>query len=102
MVELKILSGKKAGATWAARHFPVRIGRAPNCELQAEDEGVWDQHLHLELKPLEGMILRANDQALTRVNGAPVHRTVLRNGDQIEIGSLKMRFWLTPTRQRGL
>ena len=45
MVQLNILSGKKAGTRTVARHFPFRIGRAAGNELQLEDDGVWDQHL---------------------------------------------------------
>ena len=51
MVHFKILSGKKAGATWVARHFPVRIGRAPTCDLQLEEHGVWNEHFRVEFHP---------------------------------------------------
>jgi hypothetical protein len=36
------------------------------------------------------------------VNGQPVQQAVLRNGDAIDIGSLRLRFWLSETRQAGL
>jgi hypothetical protein len=36
------------------------------------------------------------------VNAAAVQETVLRNGDVIEAGSLKLQFWLSETRQVGL
>ena len=36
------------------------------------------------------------------VNGQPVQHLLLGNGDKIEIGSLKMQFWLGEVRQRGL
>jgi pSer/pThr/pTyr-binding forkhead associated (FHA) protein len=102
MVQLKILSGKKAGTVWMARRFPVRIGRSANASLQLEEDGVWDQHLQLDLVPIQGFRLSAQPDALTAVNGQPVEQTILRNGDLIEIGSLKMQFWLSETRQAGL
>jgi hypothetical protein len=102
MFQLKVLSGKKAGFVWVARRFPVRIGRAAAANLQLEESGVWDQHLQLDLIPGEGIVLSAQPNALASVNGQPVHRTVLRNGDAIDIGSLRMQFWLGEARQAGL
>jgi len=102
MVQLNILSGKTAGGTWCARRFPVRIGRAPSAELRSEEDGVWDQHLQLDCKPGEGIVLSALPNALVSVNGQSVRQALLRNGDLIELGSLKLQFWLAPTRQRGL
>jgi hypothetical protein len=102
MIHLKILSGKKAGTTWVARRFPVRIGRSCSSDLQLEEDGVWDDHFKIGLVPAEGFILEAQPHALAAANGRPVQRAVLRNGDAIEIGSLKMQFWLGEARQRGL
>ena len=102
MVQFNILSGKKAGASWVTRHFPVRIGRAPGCELQVEEPGVWDQHLQLDFIPADGFVLSTKTDTLATVNSQPVQETVLRNGDLIEAGSLKLQFWLSETRQSGL
>ena len=101
MVQLKILSGTKAGTAWVARRFPVRIGRSATADLQLEENGVWDEHLQLDFNPAEGIILTALPNALATVNGQPVRQTALRNGDAIDIGSLRMRFWLSETRQAG-
>src|ERR1035437_1257001 len=102
MVQLKVLSGQKAGTTWVARRFPVRIGRSAAADLQLEADGVGEQHLQLDFNPAKGIVLRARPKALAAVNGQPVHQAVLRNGDAIDIGSLRMRFWLSETRQVGL
>ena len=102
MVQLKVLSGKRAGTTWVARRFPVRIGRSADADLQLEEDGVWDQHLQLDFNPVEGIVLTALPDAIATVNGRPVHQTVMRNGDAIDIGSLRMQFWLGETRQVGL
>ena len=102
MVQLKVLSGKKAGTVWEARRFPVHIGRSRSADLQFEESGVWDEHLQLDFNAAEGIVLRAQTNALTAVNGQPVHHTILRNGDSIEIGSLKLEFWLADTRQTDL
>ena len=102
MVQLKFLSGKKAGTAWVVRRFPIRIGRSAQSDLQLEETGIWDQHLQLDLRPGEGFFLAAQPNALANVNGQTFQQTPLRNGDTIEIGSLKMQFWLSETRQAGL
>jgi pSer/pThr/pTyr-binding forkhead associated (FHA) protein len=102
MIQLNLLSGKMAGAFWVARRFPVRIGRSARSDLQLEEEGVWEQHLQIEFKPREGFILRTLPNALAAVNGQPIQETLLRNGDTVEVGSVKLRFWLGESRQAGL
>jgi len=101
MIQLRILSGKMAGAEVAARHFPFRIGRAAG-DLQLCEDGVWDRHLEITLDPAAGYVLTASPDALTAINGQPVRQAVLRNGDIMEIGALKIRFWLGAVRQYGL
>jgi hypothetical protein len=102
MVQLKVLSGKKAGTTWVARRFPVSIGRSADADLRLEEHGVWDEHLQLDFDPAEGIVMSAQPNALATVNGQPAQQAVLRNGDVIDVGSLRMRFWLSETRQAGL
>jgi pSer/pThr/pTyr-binding forkhead associated (FHA) protein len=102
MVQLKILSGKTAGARWVARRFPVRIGRSAGSDLRLEEHGVWEEHFQITLNPALGFVLETQPNALVLANGQPVERAVLHNGDQIEIGAVKLQFWLAEARQRGL
>jgi pSer/pThr/pTyr-binding forkhead associated (FHA) protein len=102
MVRLEILSGKQAGTGWVARGFPVRIGRSPVADLRLEENGVWEDHLQLDFSPAEGFVLKARPPAQAVVNGQPVQQAILHNGDHIDIGSLKLQFWLREARQRGL
>ena len=101
MVQIKILSGKKAGSSWETRHFPVGIGRSANSNLQLEEPGVWDEHLKISLESAEGFVVETYANALASINGQSIQRAVLRNGDVIEIGSVKLQFWLSEARQRG-
>lgn len=101
MVQLKLLSGTKAGTVWVARHFPVRVGRGAQNELRLEEDGVWEQHFSLSFKPREGIWLKSLSQGLTLVNGETAQEALLRNGDLIEVGALKLQFWLNETRQRS-
>ena len=102
MIHLRILSGKMAGTTFVARHFPVRIGRAAEAELQLEEPGLWEEHLQITLAGKEGFLVETHADALTTINGQPVQQAVLRNGDLIEIGSLKIQFALSEAPQRRL
>ena len=102
MVQLDILSGKSAGSQTAVRRFPFRIGRAAGNDLQLTDDGIWDQHLTLAWEKKEGFVLALAPNALATVNHQPVQNTLLRNGDLIALGSVKLQFWLAATRQRGL
>jgi predicted component of type VI protein secretion system len=103
MIQLKILSGKKAGTSWVARRFPVRIGRSENSDLQVDDPGVWDDHLQIDVRRKEGFFLTAQSGAHAAVNSERISEPrVLRNGDTIEIGGARLQFWLGQTRQKGL
>ena len=102
MVQFKIVSGKMAGAERAARHFPFRIGRAVSAHLQSEEDGVWSHHLELTFDAATGFVMTTCPNALAAVNGVPFSQVVLRNGDLVEIGALKLRFWLGDTHQSGL
>lgn len=102
MVQFDILSGKQAGAHAVARRFPFRIGRAAGNELQLEDDGIWDQHLTVEFNPQSGFSLTTAPEALATVNGTMVQNMILRNGDTITAGSVKIQFWLAAARQGSL
>ena len=102
MIQLTVLTGKKAGTEWVARGFPVRIGRHEGNDLVLDDDGVWDRHFDLDLQRYTGVHLTAQPEALTAVNGERVQEILLRNGDRIELGSVQVRFDLAPTRQRSL
>ena len=102
IIQFRILSGKAAGLLWEARRFPVRIGRAATADLQLEEDGVWDHHLQVDFNPAEGFVLRAQSDAWVQVNGQRLDKAVLRNGDAIEIGALRLQFWLGETRQASL
>ena len=102
MIQLKILTGTMAGTIWVARHFPVRLGRSAAADLQLEAPGVWDEHLQITLAGQQGFLLETQPNALTTVNGKAAAQTALRNGDVIEIGSLKIQFWLGEAVQRSL
>ena len=102
MIQLTILNGKQAGSTCVARRFPFSLGRSPKAQLRLEEDGVWDTHAQIHFRRGEGFLLEVSPGALAAVNGQPLSEARLRNGDLIECGSAKVRFWLAPLRQRSL
>lgn len=102
MVQLRILSGKQAGAVVVARRFPFRIGRSEGADWRAEDAGVWEEHAEINLEEDQRFSVRTLSDGLVSLNRQPVSEAVLRNADLIEMGSLRFRFWLGETRQKRL
>ncbi len=102
MVQLRILSGPKAGGLQAVCRFPFHIGRAEDNDLSLDAAGIWDYHFMLDLRRSEGFVLQTFDQAFAAVNDQPQTSARLHNGDVISFGSVKVQFWLAAPVQRGL
>jgi hypothetical protein len=102
MIQLEILSGKSAGTRWSARRFPVRVGRSSDSDLQIEGPGVWDEHFKLTFVAADGFIVEAHSDAMVILNDQTVKRAALRNGDKIDAGSARLRFWIAEARQSDL
>ncbi len=102
MIQFQILSGKQAGTTWVTRRFPVQIGRSAKSNLCLDDEGVWEQHLLVNLRPDHGVEAIVPEPALASINGKPFREAVLQNGDVLALGAMEVRFGISPTRQRSL
>ena len=102
MVQLQILNGSKAGTRWVAGRLPFSVGRSPTDNLRLEDAGVWEHHCRIELRQDSRAALVAIPDALTAVDGLPAQDTLLRSGNVIELGSLRLQFGLSPTSHRSL
>ncbi|PWU16694.1 MAG: hypothetical protein C5B50_13070 [Verrucomicrobia bacterium] len=98
-VRLAILSGRKTGSSWQTNQFPLTVGRDTAADLVIEEEGVWDQHLQIDLQPANSFGLRARPEAAVSVNDQPAQEVPLRNGDIIGLGSVKLQFWLAEPRR---
>lgn len=102
MIQLKVLSGKKAGTELVARHFPFCVGRSSTCELCLDEQGVWDRHFQIDLDSTRDFVLAADPQTSVTIDGNVVQKTALRNGDIIEMGSARILFGFSPTKQKSL
>ena len=101
MIEIEVIEASAVVLTSALQEFPAIIGRSPQADVSLTASGVWDQHLTIDLDRTQGFLLRTCDGALTSVNGQPCQETLLKNGDFIEIGGVKLRFWLRSAAQHG-
>lgn len=102
MVQLQVLSGRKAGVVFTSGKFPCAIGRGGECDFCLEDAGVWERHLELQVYPDQGVAVRLFPPALGTVNGYPFEHVLLRSGDLIEVGEVRLRFSLSDPEQRSL
>ncbi len=101
MIQLDILSGKKAGTSIVARRFPFQVGRISDSGLPLDDPGVWDRHLVFNLHRGSAVVLNVQPNALATLNGAPVQTAPLKSGDLVEFGAVKLRFSLSAAPQRS-
>jgi predicted component of type VI protein secretion system len=98
MVQLQILSGRRAGAKFDSSSLPITLGRSAQSDLSLEEPGVWPTHCKIQWRQ-EGLVLEVEPGALASVNGAPMPRALLRNGDLITLGGVNLRFSFSPIRQ---
>jgi hypothetical protein len=73
---------------------PVRIGRLPSCSIVLNDPNTSREHAEVAPSGDSYLIADLGSTNGTRVNGVPVQRHVLGDGDEITIGSSTLRFAL--------
>ena len=98
MVQLQILSGRRAGAKFDRSSLPIIIGRSEQSDVSLEEPGVWPCHCKIHWRQ-EGLVLEVEPGALASVNGVPMPCALLRNGDMITLGGVTLRFSLSPIQQ---
>lgn len=100
MVQLRVLNGSRAGTAYPAAQFPCTIGRSTGDSLQLVEPGIWENHLQLDLQVPDGFRLSRLGQGRASVNGSEFEEAqLLHNGDVIELGAVKVQFWLAEVRQ---
>ncbi len=70
------------------------IGRGPACQLVLQDEGVSREHALVGYDEAIGVWTLEDLQSTngTRVNGKRVRSATLQPGDELQIGSTRLRF----------
>ena len=102
MVELRVVNGRSAGQKTAIGQFPFRIGRSPKAGLCLSDPGVWDQHAVLTQAEDGTFIIRPESNSIVTIEGVAIDEHQLRNGDTLDCGGAKIRFWIAAAKPRSL
>lgn len=93
--------GQSVEAVPLAR-FPFLIGRSPDAGLRLETPGIWDRHLLLELDPREGVVARAQGQAISLVSGQAIEAHRLRQGEELRLGAVSLELMLAAAPRKSL
>ncbi|MSU21650.1 MAG: hypothetical protein EXS30_09680 [Pedosphaera sp.] len=102
MVQLRVLSGARAGEHVGCENFPFTIGRASDSDLVLQDAGIWDRHGKIALSDEGVFQFKVSPDAFASINDRQAVEAVIRNGDMIELGAARLQFWFSETRQRSL
>ena len=101
MIRLEVCEPRGLATSHLVARFPCAIGRGVSCHLRMEAPGVWDRHAEIGLDPEAGFHVTATGAGALSVNGEPINRSRIRNGDRLTLGGLVLRFWLAPVRARS-
>lgn len=96
-IVLEVHEPGRAPRTVPMSGAPIRIGRAPECELVLRDTKV--SRRHARLAPRDGVLVLTDLGSTngTRVNGHRVTEVVLGAGDRIQIGESSLVIEAAPT-----
>jgi len=84
---LIVISGSAVGRMFKVTN-KVRVGRAQDCEIFLDDDGISRIHAQLEQDEFGSVIIEdMNSTNGTYFNGTRINRHQLRDGDKIQIGS---------------
>ena len=103
LAQLQFLTGQPRRHYIWPDQFPVRLGRGGECAMRIEEEGVWEHHVEIGLDNENRFRLKRISDASVMVNGEPMAKfQPLANGDVLELGSVKLQFWLGTVQQQQL
>jgi hypothetical protein len=102
MVEFSLLSGPDRGRVVTIGTLPAVLGRAGSGVVPLAGPGVWDRHFELQKSGDGRIVLRVLGEARVSVGASPIRERVLKNGDELEVGAVRMRFGLSRPSSRSL
>lgn len=90
--QLKIAEGKDAGKEFVFDQDEVLIGRTPECDVVLYDAGVSRKHCRIFSMGERYFVEDVGSSNGTKVNGAPIKKHALSDGDQIILGPVVFSF----------
>ncbi len=91
---LIIIQGEEEGREVELRRDELTLGRGPDNELVLPDIACSRRHAMIERQGEDWVVVDLNSGNGTLVNGERVQRAVLRDGDEIDVGSTVLEFQL--------
>ncbi len=86
---LIVISGGSAGKIFRLGREPMTVGRAKECEISIDDEGISRRHARLQQDGFGNVMLEdLNSTNGTYVNGTRINQQALRDGDKVQVGSI--------------
>ncbi len=101
MVELAILSGRRARTVIPVPRVPCVLGRE-GADIPLPEPGVAAAHATLSDAGPLGFVLDADGGATLYVEGKPLRQLALRDGTVFDLGSVRLQFRIQPARPRNL
>ena len=94
-VWLEIVNGGMAGKQFILYHDETSIGTAPGCHVTLiKDPHIAPHHASIVRGPAGPEIRATNPGAAVLVNGQPVERAPVTDGDQVQVGATMLRLGL--------
>ncbi|MCA1691877.1 MAG: DUF3662 and FHA domain-containing protein [Actinobacteria bacterium] len=85
---LALSDGRRIGVS----EDPVTIGRLPDCDIVLTDPNVSRRHAEVRRRGNDFVVVDLGSTNGTRVNGAGIRERLLTDGDEISLGSTRIRF----------
>jgi hypothetical protein len=101
MVELAILSGRRASTVVPVPRLPCVLGRE-GADLPFPEPGVAAIHATLSDAGALGFVLNADGDASVYAAGKALRQLPLRDGTIFDLGSVRLQFRIQPARPRSL
>jgi pSer/pThr/pTyr-binding forkhead associated (FHA) protein len=95
MIILRVQEGHEAGRGYQLAKVPVTLGRDELCDISIVDGRMSRQHAMIFFYAPDFYIKDLGSTNGTFVNDRRVKQQVLKNGDQIKVGSTRLEFILT-------
>lgn len=89
---LRLLTGDDAGTSFSIPEGRSILGRATDADIHIDASDVSRKHLRIDRSGGRVDITDLDSTNGTRVNGEPVRRATLRNGDEVLVGMQALRF----------
>lgn len=88
---LRVIAGSEVGAQFPLSSVTM-IGRLPECEVTLQDASVSRRHARITRQGDRWTVEDLGSTNGMRVNGARVGQAELRDGDRLDLGSVKLAF----------